>query len=97
MVAGNTWKWADGSAVAMQSDQWYDGHPADGACTVVTNYMYWDVTKFMLSGYEWRSFSCDFNVGKAIQGYICEGIQLINLVTCTMKEIFSFETTEAKV
>ena len=71
----NTWYWADGSKMTLPSDQWhawYDGHPAEGACAVVTNYKYWDVTKYRMDDYVWRSFNCEFNVGKAIQGYICE-------------------------
>ncbi len=76
--AEGRWLWADGSPMPLPLDPWhawYEGQPdnqGEQDCAIITNYMYWAVRKVILPEYSWRDYSCEFNVAKQIQGYICE-------------------------
>jgi len=50
---------------------WETGRPAGQNCSVMTNYRYWEVVKYMLGSYIWRDIQCTDN-HEEIQGYICE-------------------------
>lgn len=61
--------------MSLPSDEsfhaWDTGSPAGHGCSVMTNYKYWEVVKYMLTTYVWRDIQCSVNPEK-IQGYICE-------------------------
>ncbi len=58
---------------------WYPGEPNDEKgkedCTVITNYMFWEVRTQTMDRYYWRDHGCSVNA-QEISGYICESKSL---------------------
>ena len=87
LFAEGVWLWADGSLMGLPMTsswhQWYPGEPDNAEqsenCAVMTNYVFWQQHKEVLSNYYWRDYSCHFNPANEIQGFICEGKSLISV------------------